>query len=570
MKKTILSLIIILMFLIQIPAFGVSASKTGTDMEGHWAEEYGIRLMNLGIMNGYEDGTFKLNGTITRAEFIKLLVTMRYGNYQTYTDEIFDDVPSSAWYYNYVCTAYTENILEEQEGDSFRPSELITREEMVVMIVKSLGLSGGRASFDDVSSRDEHYTEICAAVNSGIITGYEDGTFRPDATATRGETAAMVCRILNYITEKELVGEPNPEVELEEDEYPEEEPTEIPDVEYIPGDVDDGISGKINLTWHQIYSTGVTKTGNHMAGLNVISPTWFTLVDNTGLTPYSYEYEFYSDLNLYIADLGNTGYIEDCKMEGYKVWAMFSTEGSPSKTSKFLNSAEARAACVKMMKEFIKKYDLDGINLDFENMYQSDRDLYSQFVKEMAEMCHSVGAILSVDVTKYEPTSSTYSMCYDRTAIAKYADYVALMAYDQNGTWSTTAGSVGDLEWVENAIIKTLEEVPNEKLLLGIPFYARIWETVNNKVVKTSAVGMTTVANKIAENNATVVYDKKTGQNYAEWTSGDSVFKVWIEDTTSIKARLDLIDKYDLAGVASWSKGFETSDIWEFIEENLE
>lgn len=570
MKKSILSLMIILIFLIQIPAFGVNASKMGSDMKGHWAEEYGTRLMNLGIMNGYEDGTFRLTGTITRAEFTKLLVTMRYGNYQTYEEEIFQDVPASAWYYNYVCTAYEENILEEKEGEAFRPTDLITREEMVVMIVKSLDLSGGRASFSDVSKRDEHYTEICAAVNSGIINGYEDGTFKPDNTATRAETAAMVCRILNYITDKELVGEPNPEVELEDDEYPEdEEKVEIPEVEYVPGDVDDGISGKINLTWHQIYNTGVTKTGSHMAGLNVISPTWFTLVDNTGLTPYSYEHEFYSELNLYLADLGNTGYIQDCKKEGYKVWAMFSTEGSPSKTSKFLNSAPARVACVKMMKDFIKKYDLDGINLDFENMYQADRDLYSQFVKEMADMCHSVGVILSVDVTKYEPTSSTYSMCYDRTAIAKYADYVALMAYDQNGTWSTTAGSVSDLEWTEKAVIKTLEEVPNEKLLLGIPFYARIWETVDNKVVKTSAVGMTTVANKIAENNAEIVYDKKTGQNYAEWVIENSVFKVWIEDKTSIKARLDLIEKYDLAGVASWSKTFETDDIWGFIEENL-
>jgi len=547
----------------------VNATEIGADMEGHWAEEYGRRLLRLGIMNGYEDGTFKLTGTITRAEFTKLLVTLRYGNYQTYTDEIFTDVPLNAWYYNYVCTAYAEKILEEQEGESFRPSELITREEMVSMIVKSLELSGGRASFSDIKSSDEHYKEICAAVNSGIINGYEDGTFKPDNTATRGETATMVCRILNHITDKELVGEPNPEVDLEDDEYPEDEPVEIPDVEYVPGDVDDGISGKINLTWHQIYNTGVTKTGNHMDGVNVISPTWFRLVDNTGLTPYSYEHEFYSDLNLYIADLSNKDYIKDCKAEGYKVWAMFNTEGSPSKTSKFLNSAPARAACVNMMKDMILKYDLDGINLDFENMNKSDRDLYTQFVKEMADMCHSVGAILSVDVTKYEPTSPTYSLCYDRTAIAKYADYVGLMAYDQNGTWSTEAGSVADLEWTEKALIKTLEEVPNEKLLLGIPFYARIWETVNGKVVKTSAVGMTTVANKIAENNATVYYDEKTGQNYAEWTSGNSVFKVWIEDKTSIKARLDLIEEYDLAGVASWSKTFETPDIWGFIEENL-
>ena len=570
MKRTLLCLTMCFILLIQIFAINVSADVIGADMDGHWAKEYGVRLLNLGIMNGYEDGTFKLGGTITRAEFVKLLVTLRYGNHRTYTEEVFSDVAEDKWYFNYVCAAYEEGILEEDKGDKFRPSELITREEMVVMIVNSLELSGGSSSFDDVKKRHEHYKEISAAVNSGIINGYDDGLFRPENTATRGETAAMVCRILNYITDKELIREPEPSVDLKEDEYPEDEEVEIPDVEHVPGDVESGVDGKINLTWHQIYNTGVTKTGNHMAGLNVISPTWFTLVDNTGLTPYSYEHGFYSDLNLYIADLGNKEYIKDAKSEGYKVWAMFNTEGSPSKASKFLNNASARTACVKAMKDYILKYDLDGINLDFENMYQSDRDKYTQFVKEMAEMCHSVGAILSVDVTKYEPTSSTYSMCYDRTAIAKYADYVALMAYDQNGTWSTTAGSVADLEWTEKAVIKTLEEVPNEKLLLGIPFYARIWETSQSgNVIKTSAVGMATVAKRIEENDATVYYDSKTGQNYAEWTSGGNIFKVWIEDKTSISARLSLVEKYDLAGVASWSKTFETSDIWGFIEENL-
>lgn len=566
MKKIIISVLLIITFLMQLPVLGVSADTMGADMKGHWAEEYGKRLMNLGIMNGYEDGTFRLSGTITRAEFTKILVTFRYGDYQTYEKTVFKDVPLDAWYFNYICTAFEEGILEEQKGTKFRPNELITRAEMVYMITKSLDISGGGSSFKDVKRSHEYYSEISAAVNSGIINGYEDNTFRPDSTATRGETAAMVCRILNYITERELVNTPDPSVyedwisDFEDEE--EEEPI-------YKGEKME-IEGKINLTWHQIYNTGVTNTGAHMDGLNVISPTWFTLVDNTGLTPYSYEHMFYEDLNLYIADMGNTAYIKDCREEGYQVWAMFNSEGVPSKTSKFLNNEEAREACLEMMEDFIIKYDLDGINLDFENMYQTDKDAYSQFVKEMAEMCHGVGAILSVDVTKYEPASITYSMCYDRTAIAKYADYVALMGYDQNGTWSTKAGSVSDLKWTEEAILGLLEEVPNEKLILGIPFYARIWETdEEGNVIKTSAVGMSTVAKQIEENEAEIRYDKATGQNYAEWTIEESTFKVWIEDKTSIKARLKLIDKYDLAGVASWSKTFETPDIWEFIEENL-
>lgn len=567
--KMFFSYILIFAILLQGFSFCVSADDIPADIQGHWAEKYAIRLINLYIMNGYNDGTFRLDGNITRAEFVKLLVTLRYGDYQEYDEEYFEDVSADKWYYRYICTAFEEGVLEEEKGGAFRPDELITREEMVVMIVNSLKLSGGSSSFGDVKKSHTHYKQISAAVKSGIINGYNDNTFRPENNATRGETAAMVCRILNYITDQELVSEPNPSIGTEDEDLPDED-EEFEDDDYTDTPADAGIDGKINLTWHQIYNVGVTKTGNHMDGLNVISPTWFRLVDNTGLTPYSYEHEFYEPLNLYISDLGNKDYIKDAKMEGYKVWAMFNTEGVPSKASKFLNNADARKACVEMMKGYIKKYDLDGINLDFENMYETDRDVYSQFVKEMAEMCHSVGAVLSVDVTKYDATSSTYSMCYDRTAIAKYADYVALMAYDQNGTWSKTAGSVADLKWTEDALKLTLKEVPAEKLLLGIPFYARIWETVNGKVVKTSAVGMSTVANKIEENGAEIVYDEATGQNYAEWVSGNSVFKVWIEDKTSIEARIDLVNKYNLAGVASWSKTFETPDIWEYIEELLE
>lgn len=562
MKKRFAVLFLILTLVLQSAAVFVNADS---DISGSWAEQYVTRLKNLDIMNGYPDGTFRLENTITRGEFTKLLVTMRYGNYQQYTEQYFSDVPADMWCYSYICTASEEGVLVEKKGEAFRPEENITREEMVVMIVNSLGMQGGSSSFSDVKRTDKYYSHICAAVGNGIVTGYEDGTFRPQNTATRAETAAMVCRILNYITNKELTGTPDPSIDIDDDGG-----TTPPDGDGGNTDVtppaDTGVSGKINLTWHQIYNTGVTKTGNHMDGLNVISPTWFRLVDNTGLTPYSYEHVFYPDSNLYIADLGNTGYMDDCRMEGYKVWAMFNTEGSPSKTSKFLNNAAARAACVAKMKEFILKYKLDGINLDFENMYQSDRDLYSQFTKEMADMCHSVGAVLSVDVTKYEPTSLTYSMCYDRTALAKYADYVMLMAYDQNGTWSKTAGSVSDIPWTTAALKKTLEEVPANKLILAIPFYARIWETVDGKVVKTSAVGMSTVANRIAENGAQIKYDSATGQNYAEWTSGSSVFKVWIEDKTSIQARLNLVNTYNLAGVASWSKTFETSDIWSYIK----
>ncbi|MBQ9997844.1 MAG: glycosyl hydrolase, partial [Clostridia bacterium] len=150
-----------------------------------------------------------------------------------------------------------------------------------------------------------------------------------------------------------------------------------------------------------------------------------------------------------------------------------------------------------------------------------------------------------------------------------YVDYVALMAYDENGTWSTEAGSVASLPWVEESIEITLEEVPAEKLLLGIPFYARLWREQNGKVVKTSAIGMETAMKQIENAGAQIVYDEKTGQNYAEWKDGEQTVKIWLEDETSVLARIELCKKYDLAGIASWSRTFENPSILTFIKENL-
>jgi len=559
--RKLLSIILIIGILLQ--AFCITAfAKDFKDIEGHWAQQYVERLIYNNIMNGYEDGTFRLNKTITRAEFTKLIVTMRYGAYQTYEDVIFSDVANDKWYYPYTCTAYIQGIADTEKGREYRPNEEITREEMVLMIVKSLKLSGGSSSFKDVSKSHKHYAEITSAVGGGILTGYEDGTFKPEKSATRGETAAMVCRMLDYISNRELTDQPSPVVSLTEDEeIEEEEPT--PSVNYSSS------SEKIIGTWQQIYNTGVTSSGAQVKCMNVISPTWFKIVDNTGLTPYSYEEVFYEDLDYYLADFGNKEYIKDCKNKGYKVWPMIGSESTCTKTSRFMKSEEARKAFVARIKEKIKYYDLDGINLDFEYMFESDKDLYSQFVKEMADMCHSVGVSLSVDVTKYLASSSSYSMCYDRTAIGKYADYVMLMGYDQNGTWSKTAGSVADLPWTEDAIKGLLKEVPAEKLVLGIPFYTRIWETWDGEVTKSSAVGIDTAESQVKENMAEAKFDSKTKQNYAEWGSEDIKYVVWLEDSTSIKERIDLVNKYNLAGVMSWSKEFGNSDAWSVIDKNL-
>lgn len=528
----------LILALIIVMSVGVSANTVLKGVDKNWAGGYATELNQMGILSGDDNGNANLGSDIKRSEFIAMLVRALYLGEQIPAGvKSFADVKSGAWYYDIASYAKDKGIVSGDENGNLLPDSDVSREEIVLMLVRALKLTGGQAQFTDVKKDYKYYKEISAAVNSGIVNGYGDGSFGAKDSATRGEAAAMIVRVLKLI--------------------PATTPTAQPD------------TGKINLTWHQIYNTDVKVTGNHMEGLNVISPTWFRVVDNTDKTPYSYETKLGGDNNLYIQDLGNSNYIKDAKMEGYNVWALLKTDFSASTTSKLLNDDIARQSLIENVKNLVLKYNLDGINMDFENMYVSDKDKYTQFVMEMSAMTKSLNIKLSVDITKYDVHGGTWSLCYDRAEIAKYVDYVALMSYDEHGTWSEEGGSVASLAWVEEALKITLKEVPAEKLLLGVPFYTRLWEEKDGKVVKTSAIGMKTAQEKIKQAGAQIVYDVASGQNYAEWSANGSVYKIWLEDEFSMTARVALIEKYKLAGVASWSKTFETANIWTVINRYL-
>ncbi|MCK9479214.1 MAG: glycosyl hydrolase family 18 protein [Firmicutes bacterium] len=520
--------IIIILALISVNAFAFS------DAKGHWAEKYALSLFDLGIFKGDDNGNANLADDIKRIEFLALLIRAVYKEADFPPgDKSFVDVSHGSWYYDIASFAKQKGIVLGDEFGNLLPENNIKREEIVLMVVRALELKGGRADFTDIDEGYIYYNEVCAAVENKIINGYEDGSFNPKNPATRGEAATIIARMLG--------------IEFE-----------TPVLE------------KINLTWHHLSKTGITDTGALMDGLNVVSPTWFRIRSFSDEKPAPYEYKLDGDNIYYLQDIGNEQYIKDAHKKGYKVWALFkSNDFSPRNNSGFLNDDAARKSAIELMRKMIDKYSLDGINMDFENMLVEDKDIYTQFVKEMGEMMRDTGAVLSVDVTKYSPMGGTWSMCYDRAEIAKYADYVALMAYDQNGASSQKAGSVGDLKWVEDAVLKTLEEVPAEKLILGIPFYTRLWQSQNGKVIKTSAIGMQTAQNVLDENDVNAVYDESTGQNYASWETNGVLFEIWLEDETSIKNRIALTKKYNLAGIASWSKDFANSSIWEFINNEI-
>lgn len=339
--------------------------------------------------------------------------------------------------------------------------------------------------------------------------------------------------------------------------------------------VEPQVEGKINMFWdyYSEYVNAPDRSGEKYDGVNVVSPTFFYI---------DYQGNFKDKVGKEEKE-----YIEWAHKNGYKVWPMISNseaqntkKGTDSSnilkvTSKIMNSYELRKELIQNIINVCEEYDLDGINIDFEYMYEKDKDLFSRFIIELEPRMEKIGAVLSVDVTAPDG-SPNWSLCFDRNAIGKVADYIVFMAYDQysSGTVGTTAG----YNWVERNIEKFIGkqcEVDSQKIILGIPFYTKLWtetpdENAKNGIkVKSKVVIMKNIENEIPD-GVEKKWDEQLQQYYVEYKSGESTKKMWIEDLKSLKEKVSLVNKYDLAGVAAWEKDQEVEGTWDMIKETLE
>ncbi|WP_309120987.1 glycosyl hydrolase family 18 protein [Paenibacillus sp.] len=324
---------------------------------------------------------------------------------------------------------------------------------------------------------------------------------------------------------------------------------------YVP---DRPMGKKIVLAWEQVYERNpdATKFGP-MPGLNVVSPTWFHVIDGEGA----------------LENRADAAYVRWAHDRGYQVWALFSNNFDPDMTAEALSTYDRRMSMARQLVSWAQLYKLDGVNVDFENVHVKDGPNLTQFMRELTPLLHEAGLTVSIDVT-FAGGSDTWSKFLDRKALGGIVDYMMVMAYDEHWASSPVAGSVASLPWVENGMRVIIEEhgVPAEKLLLGVPFYTRIWteETVDGKKkVSSKAVGMKAVADLINEKGLQPELDEKTGQRYVQYEEDGAVKKIWIEDEISMKARAELARELGLAGVAAWSRNFANDTIWSTIDETL-
>ncbi|HKM33926.1 MAG TPA: glycosyl hydrolase family 18 protein [Lachnospiraceae bacterium] len=315
---------------------------------------------------------------------------------------------------------------------------------------------------------------------------------------------------------------------------------------------------KICLGWHAVFSQAGNDTFGAVTastnGLTIIAPTWFSLMDNSG--------------NL--QSFASSSYVEKAHKMGLEVWGVVDDFNYKNNTQSdidlytVISATTTRTALIDHIMQSAESCGMDGVNIDFENVGVDAGEHFVQFLRELSIRCRKEGLILSVD--NYVPYH--YNAYYDLEEQGVVCDYIIIMGYDEHWAGCTEAGSVASIGYVRYGMEKTCEYVPSNKVVNALPFYTRLWKTVGTEVTS-EAYPMTSVDSVLATYGMEKIWNDEASQNYAEVTSGDTYYQMWVEDTESIGVKLNVMQKYELGGMAAWRLGYEPEAVWELISAYL-
>lgn len=332
------------------------------------------------------------------------------------------------------------------------------------------------------------------------------------------------------------------------------------------------MDGKVKLAWHQVtgYASSemfldVTKD---VKGINVISPTWFSVIDDKGN----------------IDNYSSTEYVDSAHAKGLKVWVLADDFKENEEGSKYINrviaTADGRANLISNLVAGVINCGADGLNIDFEYISAEQGDSYRQFLRELSIQCRNNGIVLSVD--NYVPSdwSDYYGMEYQ----SNIADYIIVMSYDEFTSGSKVAGPVASISFVEKAVKDTIEKVgDSSRVVMGIPFYTRVWketpeefvadgseiieDSVNgNYALSSEAVTMDTAKESYTSMGASPMWNEETGTNYVYYEYNNIRYMMWLEDKDSLDRKLEVASQYDVGGIACWKLTLENKEVWTSIE----
>ncbi|MDF2511473.1 MAG: hypothetical protein K0S04_1339 [Herbinix sp.] len=308
-------------------------------------------------------------------------------------------------------------------------------------------------------------------------------------------------------------------------------------------------SKKINLVFHQVFNqdanAGLEDLIDDTKGVNVVSPTWFSIDDVSGT----------------ITSLASEKYVTRANARGLEVWALVNDFNTEVNMKQLLSYTSRRDTLSNALIEKALDYKLNGINIDFEKIPSEAGVDYIQFLRELSVKCRNNGIVLSVD--NYVP--SPYTEYYDREEQGKVVDYLIAMAYDEYHGNSEEAGPVASIGFVSDAVNNMLKVVPKEKIIIAIPFYTRLWKEGADGSLSSETYAMSPAAELIKNNGVEAKWDDVKGCYYVEYNKDGDTYKMWQEEDKSIEEKMKVIYDADVAGVAEWKLGLENESVWNVI-----
>ena len=315
---------------------------------------------------------------------------------------------------------------------------------------------------------------------------------------------------------------------------------------------------KIFLSWQLVYSKGhiseMLDNLNKNPEINVVSPTWF----------------FMSGSNGEITSYGDPEYVAAAHERNVKVWAVLKNDvidgvfDGAGDSHKVFSSYNSRKNLINNLVSAMEECGADGVNIDIENLNVDTGIYFVQFLRELYFKCSEKGIVVSVD--NYIPEN--YNAFYNIPEQSKVVDYIVIMGYDEHYMGSD-AGSVSSLSWFTYAADLTLKKCPAEQIIMGVPFYTRLWKEVSDgDAVRTYSESMDLKAQDkfLAELKIEPEWLDDAGQYYYEYEKEGAKYKLWAEEKKSLTLKAMVIDEKKLAGAAAWMMGGETDGIWSAIK----
>jgi spore germination protein YaaH len=303
---------------------------------------------------------------------------------------------------------------------------------------------------------------------------------------------------------------------------------------------------------------------SHFDSLSIIAPFWYKLDDKR---PGSLIEGVTADHKRKV--------IQSAHNKNLKVYMVVhnllyeTVEKGKQVASNILDNDKNRTVFIQNLRNEMKQFQYDGINIDIENLYLTDRDSFSLLIKKLSEALHRDGKIVTVSVPANtgDSRANPWSPWFDYKKLGQFSDGLMIMTYDEHNP-RTTPGATASVNWTEATIHYALKQgVPRSKILLGIAGYGWDWDTTADKALYSP---FRLLMDQKTKYKAKVIWDSRSQTPHFSYVDNKHhSHQVWFENSHSLRFKLNLVEKYNLRGIGIWRLGLEDPMYWTAIPEKM-